>query len=189
MLSADQKKQYLSNKYDDMLKAATKEASRLSGVPVRQVQEDLVRDRGFKHRKQAQMACRRILHSTSPSSGRMLEKTSSPKIREDRDVACGVPSVITMKSKAGLPVRPPPGFSPALCPHDLGSAFYFSQREGIFVKIACCWLSSHPESVPVLWPAWPPALPRPKEPFQSRFTLDLCQIMSERATYYSLLFI
>lgn len=91
MLSALQKKQYLSNKYDDMLKAATKEASGLSGVPVRQVQEDLVRDRGFKHRKQAQMACRRILHSTSPSSSRMLEKTSSPKIREDRDVACGVP--------------------------------------------------------------------------------------------------
>lgn len=91
MLSAHQKNQYLSNKYDDMLKAATKEASGLSGVPVRQVQEDLVRDRGFKHRKQDQMACRRILHSTSPSSGRMLEKTSSPKIREDRDVACGVP--------------------------------------------------------------------------------------------------
>lgn len=40
---------------------ATEEALELSGVPVRQVQEDLVRDRGFKHRKLAQMACRHIL--------------------------------------------------------------------------------------------------------------------------------
>lgn len=42
----------------------TEEEFELSGVPVRQVQEDLVRDRGFKHRKQAQMACCRILHFT-----------------------------------------------------------------------------------------------------------------------------
>lgn len=41
---------------------ASEEAPELSGVPVRQVQEDLVRDRGFKHRKLAQMACRRILN-------------------------------------------------------------------------------------------------------------------------------
>lgn len=41
---------------------ASEEALELSGVPVRQVQEDLVRDRGFKHRKLAQMACRRILN-------------------------------------------------------------------------------------------------------------------------------
>lgn len=129
-LSAQQKKQYPSNKYDDVLNVATKEAPGLSGVPVRQVQEDLVRDRGFKHRKQAQMECRRILDSTSLSSGRMLEKTSSPKTREDRDVACvtPLPSVITIKSKAALPVRLLPGFTPALCPRDLGSAFYFSQR-------------------------------------------------------------
>lgn len=40
----------------------TEEELELSGVPVRQVQEDLVRDRGFKHRKLDQMACRRILN-------------------------------------------------------------------------------------------------------------------------------
>lgn len=44
---------------------ATKEVLKLSGVPVKQVQEDLVRDRGFKHRKQAQMAhCRILISST-----------------------------------------------------------------------------------------------------------------------------
>lgn len=32
----------------------------LSGVPVSQVQEDSVRDGGFKHRKLAQMACRSV---------------------------------------------------------------------------------------------------------------------------------
>lgn len=42
--------------------ATTEEELGLSGVPVRQVQEDLVRDGGFKHRKPAQMACRRILN-------------------------------------------------------------------------------------------------------------------------------
>lgn len=55
-------KQFLSDKNDDMKKkrSSTKEAPVLSGVPVRQVQEDSVRDGGFKHRKPAQMACHRI---------------------------------------------------------------------------------------------------------------------------------
>lgn len=54
-------KQFLSDKKDDLKKwSSTKEALVLSGVPVRQVQEDSVRDRGFKHRKLAQMACHRI---------------------------------------------------------------------------------------------------------------------------------
>lgn len=71
-LSSQQDKQYLSYRNDDVSKVAAEEAAGLSGVPVRQVQEDLV---------QAQMACRRILHSTPPSSGRMLERTTSPKSR------------------------------------------------------------------------------------------------------------
>lgn len=41
---------------------AAEEVLELSGVPVSQVQEDFVRDRGFKHRKPTQMACRRILN-------------------------------------------------------------------------------------------------------------------------------
>lgn len=56
-------------KIDDMQKKkkwkkvlTTEEEFGLSGVPVRQVQEDLVRDSGFKHRKFAQMACCRILN-------------------------------------------------------------------------------------------------------------------------------
>lgn len=36
------------------------EAVVFSAVPVSQVQEDSVRDGGFKHRKLAQMACRRV---------------------------------------------------------------------------------------------------------------------------------
>lgn len=40
---------------------ATEEEHELSGVPERQVQEDLVRD-SFEHRKQDQMAFRHILH-------------------------------------------------------------------------------------------------------------------------------
>lgn len=43
-------------------RVATEEEVELSGVPVRQVQEGVVRDRVFKHRKPAQMACRRILN-------------------------------------------------------------------------------------------------------------------------------
>lgn len=42
--------------------AIAEEELGLSGVPVRQVQEDLVRDIDFKHRKLAQMACRCILN-------------------------------------------------------------------------------------------------------------------------------
>lgn len=137
-------------------------------MPVRQVQEDLVRDRGFKHRKQAQMERRRILDSTSPSSGRMLEKTSFPKTRQDRDVACAPPPpIITMKSKAALPVRLLPGLTPALCPRDLGSAFYFPQRESSSVTIACGWLTSHAGSAPVPWSPVPP----PPDPY-SCFRVD-----------------
>lgn len=44
-LSAQQKKQYVSYRHDDASKAAAEEAAGLSGVPVSQVQEDLVRDR------------------------------------------------------------------------------------------------------------------------------------------------
>lgn len=46
-LSAEQKKQYLTYRNGDGSKAATEEAAGLSGVPVRQVQEDLVRDRAL----------------------------------------------------------------------------------------------------------------------------------------------
>lgn len=108
---AQQEKQYLSFRNDDTSNAATEEAPRLSGVPVSQVQEGLVRDRGAKHRKQAQMARRRILHSTPPSQGRMLKKDKAPPSvkAEDRDAACVSSPLRTMKSNAALPVRPPPG--------------------------------------------------------------------------------
>lgn len=42
------------------------EAVVLSGVPVSQVQEDSVRDGGFKHRKPAQMACRSVPDAPPP---------------------------------------------------------------------------------------------------------------------------
>lgn len=91
-LSAQQKKQCLSDRNDAAsTAAATEEAAGLSGVPGRQVQEDLVRATGSEHRKQAQMARRCILRSASPSSGRMLERTSSPQTAEGRDVACSLP--------------------------------------------------------------------------------------------------
>lgn len=90
-LSAQQKKQYLSYRNDEVSKVASEEAAGLSGVPMSQVQEDLVRDRGFKHRKRAQMACRHILHSPSPSSSRMLERTSSPKSRGQGRGVCHPP--------------------------------------------------------------------------------------------------
>lgn len=90
-LSAQQKKQYLSYRNDEVSKVASEEAAGLSGVPMSQVQEDLVRDRGFKHRKRAQMACRHILHSPSPSSSRMLERTSSPKGRGQGRGVCHPP--------------------------------------------------------------------------------------------------
>lgn len=67
-----------------MSNAATEEAAGLSGVPVSQVQEGLVRDRGAKHRKQAQMARRRILHSTHPPPRAGCWKRTSSPLRKSR---------------------------------------------------------------------------------------------------------
>lgn len=59
--------------------SATEEAVVLSGVPVSQVQEDSVRDGGFKHRKLAQMACRSVPDAPPPSTtGQDVGKASLP---------------------------------------------------------------------------------------------------------------
>lgn len=72
----------------------------LSCVPVRQVQEDLVRDIGSRPRWL--VAASLILH---PSPGRMLKRTSSPNSGEDRDVVDDIPLHSNNDIKAKLPVR------------------------------------------------------------------------------------
>lgn len=62
----------------------------------------------------------------------MLERPNSPNSgedREDRDVVDVILLHSNNEIKVGLPVRPSPGFGPALCSDDRGSRLYFFQRE------------------------------------------------------------
>lgn len=117
-----------------MSNVATEEAAGLSGVPVSQVQEGLVRDRGAKHRKQAQMARRRILHSTPPSQGRMLEKDKPPpppfrKSRGQGHSVCVVPLPNNNETKrcaaSQAPARP--------CGHMTWEVLFIPLRERSFL--------------------------------------------------------
>lgn len=117
------------------------------------IQEDLVRDRGFEHRKLDQMACRRILNFAL-LLGRMLERPNSPNSGGDRDTVDVILLCSNNEIKVGRPVSPSPGFGSALSPNDRGSGLYFlSGREGV-----CCpgagWL--HIQSAGLLHGlAWP----------------------------------
>ena len=123
-------KPFLNDRNDDVQKNNKKRFSReeefeLSGVPVRQVQEDLVRDTGSWPRWLVVTSL--ISH---PSSGRMLERPNSSTSAEDRDVILRSGN---NEIKARLPVSPSPDFGLALCPDDRGSGLNFSQieREGV----------------------------------------------------------
>lgn len=148
----------------------------LSGVPVSQVQEDLVRHGGFKHRKLAQMACRRVPDAPPPpTSGRMLERPNNPSTfapfpsiaNGDRDVVDVTPLLrpVTMKSKPSCPsvgclasAQPCVGVTEEV----RRTSLRLSDRQTDRLKGAGggeAWpkgrLTPHPESRSAPWPAWP----------------------------------
>lgn len=73
----------------------------LSGVPVWQVQEGLVRVRGFKHRKLAQMACRGILMFAALLWQDVGKAFSPPAVERTGMWWMSSTYVVTMKSKPG----------------------------------------------------------------------------------------
>lgn len=105
-----------------------KDALEFSGGPVRQVQEELFRDKGLNIGSWPRwlVAASLISH---PSSGRMLERPNSPNGREDRDMAYVILLHCNNEIKAGLPVSLSPDFDLALCPNDRGSGLHFFQEE------------------------------------------------------------